>query len=109
VATSPDVAWRVSANKCSKYQVVVKVLWQYSTGQVTLISWSAVHSQVAKSVLRFAFLLENLCMHTTLMFDHSVTMDLCTRVYLFSHHFFSWSSCSQCGRWFAAVLVIVHA
>ncbi|CAK9269520.1 unnamed protein product [Sphagnum jensenii] len=46
VATSPDVAWRVSANKCSKYQVVVKVLWQYSTGQVILISWSAVHSQV---------------------------------------------------------------
>ncbi|CAK9217049.1 unnamed protein product [Sphagnum troendelagicum] len=45
VATSPDVAWRVSANKCSKYQVVVKVLWQYSTGQVILISWSAVHSQ----------------------------------------------------------------
>ncbi len=76
MATSPNVAWRVSANKCSKYQVVVKVLWQYSTGQVILISWSAVHSQVAKSVLHFAFLSENLCMHTTLMFYHSVTMDL---------------------------------
>jgi hypothetical protein len=76
VATSPDVAWWVSAKKCSKYQVVVKVLWQYSTGQVILISWSAVHSKVAKSVLHFAFLLENLCMHTTLMSYHSVTMDL---------------------------------
>ncbi len=57
MATSPDVAWCVSVKKCSKYQVVVKVLWLYSTGQVILISWSAVHSQVAKSVLHFAFLL----------------------------------------------------
>ncbi len=73
---APDVACHVSANKCSKCQVVVKVLWQYSTGQVILISCSAVHSQVAKSVLHFAFLSEILYMHRTLMLYHSVTMDL---------------------------------